>query len=312
MKRRWTGVCLLLWVWVMILSACGQAEQPQNGKDYHIYYVSKDKSKVISGTYTTQTSDTEALFAELIEQLGTQSDKAEYELYLSTKFSLMKHTLENGLLTLDFDERYRELDSIEEVLVRASIVKTLTQMPGVEYVSFQVQGEPISDSAGVAIGMMGADTFIENTGNEINTYEKVNLRLYFTNAEGNLLVEENQRNVVYSSNISLEKLVVEKLLEGPHTEGVYPTLNPDTKIVGVTVKDGTCYVNLSEEFLSQPYNVTSSVTIYSITNSLVELSNINKVQISVNGETNISYRENVSLNTVFERNLDLLTPSQSE
>lgn len=312
MKRRWTGVCLLLWVWVMILSACGQAEQPQNGKDYYIYYVSKDKSKVISGTYTTQTSDTEALFTELIEQLGTQSDKAEYELYLSTKFSLMKHTLENGLLTLDFDERYRELDSIEEVLVRASIVKTLTQMPEVEYVSFQVQGEPISDSAGVAIGMMGADTFIENTGNEINTYEKVNLRLYFTNAEGNLLVEENQRNVVYSSNISLEKLVVEKLLEGPHTEGVYPTLNPDTKIVGVTVKDGTCYVNLSEEFLSQPYNVTSSVTIYSITNSLVELSNINKVQISVNGETNISYRENVSLNTIFERNLDLLTPSQSE
>ena len=312
MKRRWTGVCLLLLVWVMILSACGQAEQPQDGKSYNIYYVSKDKSKVISSTYTTQTTDTEALFEELVEQLGTQSDRVEYELYLSTKFSLMKHTLENGLLTLDFDERYRELDSIEEVLVRASIVKTLTQMPEVEYVSFQVQGEPISDSTGVAIGMMGADTFIENTGNEINTYEKVNLHLYFANAEGNLLVEENQRNVVYSSNISLEKLVMEKLLEGPQTEGVYPTLNPDTKIVGVTVKDGICYVNLSEEFLSQPYNVTSSVTIYSITNSLVELPNINKVQISVNGETNISYRENVILNTVFERNLDLLTPSQSE
>ena len=76
----------------------------------------------------------------------------------------------------------------------------------------------------------------------------------------------------------------------------------------MTVKDGTCYVNLSNEFLSQPYNVASDVTIYSITNSLVELSNVNRVQISVNGETNISYRENMSLNNVFERNLDILVP----
>ncbi len=123
-----------------------------------------------------------------------------------------------------------------------------------------------------------------------------------------MLFRSNRRNVVYNSNISLEKLVVEKLVQGPMTQGAYPTINPTTKIVSVTVKDGTCYVNLSNEFLSQPYNVASDVTIYSITNSLVELSNVNRVQISVNGETNISYRENMSLNNVFERNLDILVP----
>ena len=58
--------------------------------------------------------------------------------------------------------------------------------------------------------------------------------------------------------------------------------------------------------------MTSEVTIYSITNSLVELPNVNKVQIAVDGETNISYRENVSLNTVFERNLDLLSTAQNQ
>ncbi len=156
---------------------------------------------------------------------------------------------------------------------------------------------------------MTADTFIENAGNEINAYEKVDLRLYFANEEGNLLVEENQRNVVYNSNIAMEKLVVEKLIEGPKAEGYYPTINPTTKIVSVTVKDGICYVNLSGEFLNQPYNVTSDVTIYSITNSLVELSNVNKVQISVDGETNIAYREKLSLNNVFERDLDMLEPT---
>ena len=166
--------------------------------------------------------------------------------------------------------------------------------------------------SGTAVGIMTADTFIENAGNEINAYEKVDLRLYFANEEGNLLVEESQRNVVYNSNIAMEKLVVEKLIEGPKAEGSYPTINPTTKIISVTVKDGICYVNLDEAFQNQPYNVTSDVTIYSITNSLVELPNVNKVQISIKGESNISYRENVSLNNVFERNLDLLFTGQSQ
>ncbi len=187
----------------------------------------------------------------------------------------------------------------------------MTQLPGVERVAFTVKGEQLTDGTGAAVGIMTADSFIENAGNEINAYEKVNLRLYFANETGDRLVEENRRNVVYNSNISLEKLVVEKLVEGPAAEGAYPTINPMTKIISVTVQDGTCYVNLNNDFLSQPYNVASDVTIYSITNSLVELPNVNRVQISINGETNLSYRENMSLNTVYERNLDILVSGGS-
>ena len=63
--------------------------------------------------------------------------------------------------------------------------------------------------------------------------------------------------------------------------------------------------------MSQPYTVSAEVTIYSITNSLVELSNINKVQISVDGETNITFREKFNLSDLFERNLDLLVTPDS-
>ncbi len=254
------------------------------------------------------TTDSELLFAEFLEQLAHISEKMEYETLLAKEISVVGNTLDSGLLTLDFDGSYHNLRGTREILVRASIVRTMTQLPGVERIAFTVMGEQLMDASGAAVGVMAADTFIENAGNEINAYEKVDLKLYFANETGDSLVEENRRNVVYNSNISLEKLVVEKLVQGPMTQGAYPTINPTTKIVSVTVKDGTCYVNLSNEFLSQPYNVASDVTIYSITNSLVELSNVNRVQISVNGETNISYRENMSLNNVFERNLDILVP----
>ncbi len=303
----------LLWAAVLmagllLLTACGNRQQEQEGTAYKIYYVNNEETKIVEREYVSGTTDGRLLMEELLEQLTHISEKMDYEMLLGKEISVEGHTLDNGLLTLDFGESYHNLKGTREILVRASIVRTLTQIPDVERMAFTVRGEQLTDAAGAAVGVMAADTFIENAGNEINAYEKVDLKLYFANETGDSLVEENRRNVVYNSNISLEKLVVEKLVEGPTTEGAYPTVNPTTKIVSVNVKDGTCYVDLNNDFLSQPYNVASDVTIYSITNSLVELSNVNRVQISVNGESNISYRENMSLNNVFERNLDILDP----
>ncbi len=303
----------LLWAAVLmagllLLTACGNGQQEQEGTAYKIYYVNNEETKIVEREYVSGTTDGRLLMEELLEQLTHISEKMDYETLLGKEISVEGHTLDNGLLTLDFGESYHNLKGTREILVRASIVRTLTQIPDVERMAFTVRGEQLTDAAGAAVGVMAADTFIENAGNEINAYEKVDLKLYFANETGDSLVEENRRNVVYNSNISLEKLVVEKLVEGPTTEGAYPTVNPTTKIVSVNVKDGTCYVDLNNDFLSQPYNVASDVTIYSITNSLVELSNVNRVQISVNGESNISYRENMSLNNVFERNLDILDP----
>lgn len=295
--------CVLL---MFVGSACGSEAQPVDGKIYNIYYVNNEETKNIFVEYVTQTDDTDTLISELLGQLALVPSKFEYEAPLAGGFGLLGYTLDNGQLTMNFDGQYREMDNVKEVLTRAAIVRTLIQIQGIDYVSFTVQGEMLTDSSGIAVGTMSSDLFIDNAGNEINAYESVNLRLYFANEDGTGLVEENRRNVVYSSNISLEKLVVEKLVEGPSSEGAYPTLDPSTKIISVTIKDGVCYVNLDETFLNQPYNTSAEVTVYSITNSLVELSNVNKVQITVGGETNLSYREKISLNDVFERNLDLL------
>lgn len=297
---------ILLMGMAVCCCACGIAGDHEKGTVYEIYYVNNEETRIISKEYRSETTDEAFLLEELLEQLAVISERLEYETPMAKEFTLLGHTLDNGLLTLDFDERYRELRGAREVLVRASIVRTVTQLKQVESVAFTVKGEQLVDQSGTAVGVMNAESFIENAGKEINAYEKVDLRLYFANESGDCLVEENRRNVVYNSNISLEKLVVEKLVEGPMAEGAYPTINPATKVISVTVKDGICYVNLNGDFLNQPYNVTSDVTIYSITNSLAELSNVNKVQISVDGETNISYREKTSLSNVFERNLDIL------
>lgn len=305
MKRKGTYIFLFLF-FITVCCACGRQRGNEQGKTYNIYYVNYEETGVISREYQTETTDTSDLIDELTEQMSIIPERLEYKAPLSGNFELLDKTLTEDQLTLSFDEKYKEQPVTTEVLVRAAIVRTLTQIEGIQYVSFQIRSEPLTDAYGTVLGMMSADMFIDNAGNEISTYEKVRLTLYLANESGDGLTKV-VRTVVYNSNISSERLVVEQLITGAaEGEKAFPTINPDTKIISINVKDGICYVDLDSTFLTQIYNVTADVTIYSITNSLVELSNINKVQISINGDTNVTYRENTSLSAVFERNLELV------
>ncbi|MCR5747532.1 MAG: GerMN domain-containing protein, partial [Lachnospiraceae bacterium] len=191
-----------------------------------------------------------------------------------------------------------------EILDRAAIVRTFTQLDEIEYVSFQVEGTPLSDHYGNVIGNMSADTFIFNVGNEINTYEKVELKLYFANEAGDKLVPV-YRSVVYNSNISMERLALEQLISGPNTDICYPTIAKDCKINSISVRDGVCYIDFDAALLNNQYNITEEVALYSVVNTIVELSEVNKVSFSVNGESTFKFKD-ATISGVYERNLDVI------
>lgn len=310
-KKRIIPVFALFCLILLAVSACRKGEA-KNGTVYKIFYVNDDNTGVLSYDYETESTDTDVVLQELLDQMETMPERLEYHPPLAGSFHLIAYMLSDGQLFLDFSEEYKNQEIITEILVRAAIVRTLTQVRDVQYVSFSVGGQPLTDASGNVVGVMNKDTFINNAGNEINTYEKVKLRLYLANESGDGLTEVT-RTRVYNSNISVERLIVEEIIAGPAendagigNRAAYPVINPETKVVSVNIRDGICYVNLDGSFLNQIYNVTPEVTVYALTNSLVELSNVNKVQISVNGETNINYRESISLSTMFERNLDLV------
>ena len=52
--------------------------------------------------------------------------------------------------------------------------------------------------------------------------------------------------------------------------------------------------------------VDEEVSLYSIVNSLTEMTYINKVRISIDGETDRTFRGGIRLDEMFERNLDLI------
>ena len=294
-----------------LVSAYGCRTTGQNGEESsekevnYVYFLNRDKTRV-QGEIFVFTTDTPAeQFQEMAKALASTPKHNECKTSLGKDFKILGYDIKDGNLTLNMDAAYKKLSSTEEILVRAALVRSFVQVVDINYVQFMVEGENLLDAGGMAVGYMNADSFIENDGKEINVYERANVTLYFATEDGEHLVA-GQRQVIYNTNVSMEKMVMEQLIKGPSLAGYFPTINPETKILSVTNKDGTCYVNLSEEFLKQPYNVSTDVVIYSIANSLIDLPSVSRVQIQVGGSSKILYRETKSLEDPIERNLDIM------
>ena len=304
--KRLCGI-LAAFLAVLLLSACG-AEEEKNEDTVQVYFISNSETKVEAHSHVMESTGTEERLDELIQCLSTNPEKLEYKAPLLMGFQLLDVEWDGEKVLLNVDASYLELPVATEVLTRAAIVRTLTQLDKVNYVGITVEGNQLSDSLGNAVGWMSADRFIDNDGDEINIYDQVKVKLYFASEDGTNLIAA-YREKYYSTNIPLERFVVDELIAGPsgHVEELFPTINPATKVISVMTKDGICYVNLDESFLTVVNNVSTDISIYSIVNSLVELSSINKVQILVNGEAPVGYPSNT-----FERNLDIVTTVENK
>lgn len=291
----------------LVLFACffGCSSKEEEGTPVVMSYISSQSNKIIEKTAYLAGEGAEEQLKEVLELLETPPSKLEYHVPLAQGITVLTTNLTNHSLVLNLSAEYKQMNPTMEILARASLVKSLTQVEGIDRVTIHIDGEPLRDSLEKPIGAMSAEMFIDNAGEEISTYDKVTVRLYFANEAGDALVAVD-RSKAYNTNISLDKFVVEELLKGPEAQGVYPTINPDTKLISTLVKDNTCYVNFDSTFLKQVYEVKAEIAVYSIVNSLCELSGIDRVQIFVDGKSEVMFREMIPLTTVFSRDLDYI------
>lgn len=299
-KRIGLFLCILV-----LFTAAGCGRKSEEWSEYKIFYINKEQTKLAPVAYEPEITEDEALINDMILKLGQNPSSVDYKKPLGGQAKIRSWTIESGQLQLNFSSEYSQMDRVAEVLCRAAVVRTLIQVESVDGISFYVGDAPLMDQSGNPVGVMTADSFIENPGEQINSIQTAVITLYFADESGDKLVQEVQERH-YNSNISLEKLVMEQLIKGPIGSKGVSAIPSGTKLVSVSVLDGVCFVNLDEGFLNQNYEIEEGVVIYSIVNSLAELPNVNKVQISVNGDTKLTYREEFSLGTVYERNLDYL------
>ena len=302
--RNCLALFLLLMLSVLCIGCGKESGQAGTGSGYTIYYLNASGKQLVGHTYEPQTGDQETLIKELMAALSTVPSDLECQSAMPSQVVKMSFRMEANVLHLYADANYALMDSVKEILCRAALTKTLTQIPGIDYLTIYCAEQPIMDGAGNPVGLMAASDFVDSI-RDFNSFEKTEMTLYFANADGDMLLSE-KREVMRSTNTSVEKLIVEQLIEGPKVTGRYATMPKDIKVLSVSVNETVCSINLDATFLNNTLEVKEYIPIYSIVNSLSELSTVSRVQIRINGSEDAVFRDLIPLSTVFVRDYDYI------
>lgn len=308
--RRWITMLVLLTA--ILLTGCGNGQEQSERESssgaeagvYQIYYLNPSMTRLVAQEYRTESTDTSVLIEELMNQFRNVPATVDNQAALTEQVVFQNYKQQDMVLYLYFDHNYTSMKSYREILCRAALARTMTQIPGINYINIYSGDQPLLDMNGAPVGMLSSSDFVDGIG-DVNAFERTELTLYFTDETGEKLYAET-REVVHNINTSVERLVLEELISGPEQEGLMPTLDPKTKILNVAVNENVCYINFDDTFLSNPLEVKEYIPIYSIVNSLSAQASVSRVQITVNGVQDVSFRDLILLNTMFERNLDYI------
>ncbi len=308
-KKKYLSI-LICTIFLFFLSACGKRTDVAAG-DKFIYCLNESQTGLVKVAFEWPEGEVDEQVSAVLEELAKPAEDIEYVQVLPEKVKVKRSSVKNVIANVDMNAAYQELPTVQEKLIRAAIVRSLLQIPGIQGVLLTVNGKTLQEKDGTITGILNGDDFVENTGSSVSSYQKETLILYFANKTGDRLIEQKV-NVRYSSNIPIEKIIVEKLMQGPKGNSCYPTLNPAVTLLSVTSKDGVCYVNFDSEFLNSSYDVKPEVAVYSLVNSLLEGTPASKVQIAVNGVTDVRYKDLVDLSQPFQQNLELVEEQEGK
>lgn len=128
--------------------------------------------------------------------------------------------------------------------------------------------------------------------------------LYFNNKENGLLMPEAR---MIDSKLLLTNPyneLVKLLLEGPKNDSLEKLIPEGTTINNVEIVKGIVYIDFSEEFtkVGSMGAENESKIIYSIVNTLTELTEVSGVKILINGEENMCFEDGeIKFNDIFVR-----------
>lgn len=301
--RRWI-FCFPALLLMLCLTGCSRLQSGTPG--YRVYTTNAERSRLQTENLSSQGARTEEVLAEMFARMKTPLQSGENFSIIPEGVEIVDYSLSDGQLTVIFNDVYKHMNSTSEMLLRAGLVLTVSQLSEVRTVVFHIGDEVLTDNAGEPVGAMTSSMFLNNQIG-MNSYKYASLALYFSNRSGDFVVRET-RNVHYSSNTTLERVVMEQLLAGPRTEGLLPILSSSVKVLDVSVDDNVCTVNLSKEFLSDrdDKSLLPEVTIYGMVNSLCDVLDVDRVQFQVEGQSNVLYKTTLSLNGPFHRNSDII------
>lgn len=306
--KKWIYMILSAVLSCILLAGCKvevPEEKKEAGNSYCFYYINKDATELLKENYTPEEESGEFMLKDLMQRLNNKAMEGERINLLPEEVEMTSYNIAETTLVIDFNSSYHKMSRAREILVRAGVVKTFLQIPGVSSVQFTVNGKELLDSREQPVGSMTSTSFAEVTGTDADSYCYGTFTLYFTDKTGKKLVEE-QRTVRYKRSIPKERVILEQLMKGPMEKGNYPTIPENTGILSVITADRICYVNVDNVFSAYALDVSDKIPVYSVVNSLLSAIEADKVQITVGDDKEGVFGEKMPLYRFYEKNEDFV------
>lgn len=316
MKRLFQLVILLLLI--PALAGCSlrgqetEAVRDDGSQDFIIYYVNAAGDGLTGKKYTPQETNFEGILKELLNAFENPADTST----VSAKpdnVVIQGYSMGVDNLTIDFNAEYLAMTNVQEILLRAALVKTLIRLPGIVNISMTVDGQALTEDDGSPVGPMNDETFIDTGGSGINSYHYVTLELFFPQKDGKML-ERETRSFVYSSNLILEKVIAEQIISGPlDQERFARATGTEASVKNIWIDGDICTLDLDEDF-NKTYDETvdPEIALYAFVNSICEICGVEGVQFEIEGNVDIRFRDEVNLGQIFEYNPDIIAGEGSQ
>ena len=282
------AACLLLGM-VAYISFSGKKETEE--QQYSFYYINNEETKLKEEKYVPEKESAEVMLRDFSESLNNRETRDDGISLFPDGVKISSYSVNDGVLRLEFNEAFGKMSRTRELLVKAGVVKIFVQVPGVDSVEIYVGKKPLTDTKGDEVGAMNGDTFVEFSGSDGDVYSYDTFTLYFTNKNGDKLVEE-QRSVRYRRNL--------------------PTIPENSEVLSLTRANGICYVDYNSVFQDYALNVSEEIPVYSVVNTLIAATGVDKVEISIEGNKEVTFGKNMQLYKFYEWNDSLLASSAAK
>ena len=285
-KKKSYWILMLTAICILAVTGC-----KKEGKtaDFHIYYTDSEGVSLVEKGIKPEGKTQKEQIDEILDKIQKNTDDIDYRSPFVKAVKVKEWSVKDGKLIVDFNRNYQKLSATEEILLRAAVVQSVGQISGVDAVLFTIDGESLQDMNGQVVGYMQPSDFVKNTGVSLHSYQKETFLLYYGNKQGDR-----------------EKVLVEQLIKGPSSDNETAVIPAETKVLSVSVKDHICYVNLDKGFLDTTNVMNPELPVYAIVNTIIEGSSIGRVQILIDGKTNVNYMGKISLEKPLSRNLNIV------
>lgn len=288
MSKRWPGLLLSLCLLIGCFG-CGRqmaADQPKSPMKF--YYKTVDarygEGQGATGYELREVYGHESDYVWILTEYLQGPVSQELVAPFQRSVSVVSAERVGTQLQLCMSEELANLSGVDLTLACACITWTCLECSGVESVSIRAVGRQLD----------GKEEIVLNRTHFLMEDSSANLvnapyTLYFSDTDNRYLIGEEI--TVGREQEDLPVFLVRQLIGGPTEPGLAETMPLGTTLLGLSVTEGICAVDLSGEFLTNAPQtaLAQRMTILSLTNTLTQLDDVDSVVLYAEGQPLTQY-----------------------